>query len=327
MDHDLADEVVRAAIASIEVESATLVEKLEMLIEMATGLQKKPKHAEQLWQAVTLYERAIELCENSQPLLKGRSLAGMGTALRTIPDEGPGLLLRAKTCYETALPLLQEHASPEEIAEAEMNLGLVLQSLAGFHQANLSDSIQAYQRALRVFTGDSYPQEHAILQNNIAIAYLSMPLTEGDDMRQALAVQTFRQALQWVTLIDHPSEYAMLQNNLGNALQYLPSVHPVENNWQAVQAYDEALKVRTARDMPIEYANTIANKANALMNLPDDPQHPEAGNPRHLKAAQTYYQEAAELFQHYGRFEQVEAVQQVLQEIAAELAVIPSPVD
>lgn len=320
MNHNLADEVVKAAVTAIEAESATLIEKVEMLIEMATGLQKKPKEATQLWQSVALYEQAIELCRSEQPLLKGRSLAGMGTALRTIPDEGPELLLRSKTCYESALPLLQEHASPEEIAEAEMNLGLVLQSLASFHQARLSDSIQAYQRALRVFTGAAYPQEYAILQNNIAIAYLSMPLTDGEDMRQALAVQTFRQALEWVTLIDHPSEYAMLQNNLGNALQYLPSVHPVENNWLAIQAYDEALKVRTARDTPIEYANTIANKANALLNLPDDLQHPEAGNPKHLKAAQAYYQEAVDLFQQYGRFEQVETVQQVLQEIVAELA-------
>lgn len=139
-------------------------------------------------------------------------------------------------------------------------------------------------------------------------------------MRQALAVQTFRQALQWVTLIDHPTEYAMLQNNLGNALQYLPSVHPVENNLQAVEAYDEALKVRTARDTPLEYANTIANKANVLINLPDDLDHPESGNPRRLQTAQDYYREAAELFRQYGRFDQVEAVQQTLQEIAVELA-------
>jgi tetratricopeptide (TPR) repeat protein len=316
----MTDAAVKAALAAVESESATVVEKIEMLIELATGFQQKPKHPEQLWQAVELYQSAVEISQD-YPLLRARAQAGMGTALRSIPDQGSELLQRAQACYQTALPVLQEQASPEEIAEAEMNLGLVLQSLVPFRQARLVDAIQTYQRALRVFSGDAYPQEFAILQNNIAIAYLSMPLSaEGDDMRQAMAVQAFRQALDWITLIDHPSEYAMLQNNLGNALQYLPSTHPVENNLQALAAYDEALKVRTAQDTPLEYANTLANKANVLLNLPDDLEHPEAGNRSCLSQAQSLLQEAMMIFQEYGRFDQMQAVQQTLEEIAGELA-------
>ncbi|MBD2465207.1 hypothetical protein H6G89_29800 [Oscillatoria sp. FACHB-1407] len=316
MASSMTDAAVKAAIAAVESESATLVEKIEMLIELATEFQKKPKDVEPLWQAVELYRSAITL-SSDHPLLWARAQAGMGTALRSIPDDGTDLLLQARDCYQTALPVLQEHASSEEIAEAEMNLGLVLQSLVSFHQARLVDAIQAYQRALRVFTGDAYPQEFAILQNNIAIAYLSMPLSaEGDDMRQAMAVQSFRQALEWVTLIDHPSEYAMLQNNLGNALQYLPSTHPVENNVQALLAYDEALKVRTVHDTPLEYANTIANKANVLLNLPDDLEHPEAGNPNCLSQAKALFQEAAVIFERYGRFDQMRTIQQTLEEIS-----------
>lgn len=110
-------------------------------------------------------------------------------------------------------------------------------------------------------------------------------------------------------------EYAMLQNNLGNALQYLPSAHSVENNWRAIAAYDEALKVRNARDTPIEYANTIANKANDLCNLPDDPEHPAAGNDGNLLQARQYYQEARAIFRQYGRLEQAEVVEQVLGEL------------
>ncbi|WP_206603015.1 hypothetical protein [Leptolyngbya ohadii] len=321
--NSMTDIAMKAAIEAIESESATLTEKIEMLIEIATQLQQKPKDAQQLQQSVTLYLYAINLCQNQgqnqYPLLMARAIAGMGTALRSIPEDGFECMEQAKDCYETALPILQEHASPEEVAEAEMNLGVVLQTLAGAGKARLTDSIHAYQRSLRVFTGETYPQESAILHNNIAIAYLSMPLSaEGEDMRQAMAVQSFQQALQWITLIDHPSEYAMLQNNLGNALQYLPSTHPVENSWRAVAAYDQALRVRTARDTPIEYANTIANKANALCNLPDDYEHPELGNPLHLQQAKAYYREAAELFQQYGRSEQAMAMQQAIEEIERE---------
>lgn len=317
----MTDTAVKAAIAAIESESATTVEKIDMLIEMATQLQKKPKEPEQFEQAVVLYERAIALCGSDEPLRRARATVGMATALRSIPAHDAALLMQAKSLYATALPILQEHASPEEVAEAEMNLGLVLQSLVAVGQARMADSIQAYQRALRVFTGDAYPQEHAILQNNIAIAYLSMPMTGAGDMQQGMAVQAFEQALRWVTLIDHPNEYAMLQNNLGNALQYLPSTHAIDNNVRAVTAYDEALKVRTASDTPLEYANTIANKANVLSNLPDDLEHPETGNRQNLQQACDYYREAQAIFTHYGQLEQAETVAQALHEVTAELNV------
>ena len=216
--------------------------------------------------------------------------------------------------------VLEERGAPEEVAEAQMNLGLVLQGLVGFGLAELKDAVQLYQRALRVFTGEAYPQEYAILQNNIAIAYLSMSLSpEAEEMRQAVAVQSFEQALKWVTLIEHPSEYAMLQNNLANALQYLPSTHPVDNNLRALKAYDEALKVRTARDTPIEYANTISNKANVLYNLPDDLENPNKGNLNNLLKAKTLYEKALEIFTGHGEMERSQIVNEVLLGIEKEI--------
>jgi hypothetical protein len=116
----------------------------------------------------------------------------------------------------------------------------------------------------------------------------------------------------------------MLQNNLGNALQYLPSVHPVDNNLRALEAYNEALKVRTAKDTPVEYANTIANKANILFNLPDDVENPEAGNPNHLKTAKTLYEEAQLIFTQYGESERAEMVGQALQDLDVELQALSS---
>ncbi|NEP44999.1 MAG: hypothetical protein F6K35_39580, partial [Okeania sp. SIO2H7] len=149
------------------------------------------------------------------------------------------------------------------------------------------------------------------LQNNIAIAYLSMTSAIGrDDLKQAIAIQTFEQALESINLIDHPSEYAMLQNNLGNALQYLPSTHPVENNLRALTAYDEALKVRTAEDTPLVYAHTIANRANVLANLPDDVEHPENGNAKQVTDAIASYQEAEAIFVEYGQLAQAETMRQ-----------------
>ncbi len=323
MTPNINDTDIAAALAAIKSESATLAEKIQMLIDMATGLQKKPKSKKQLYDSVFLYTQAIELCPNEEALLRARALLGMGTALRTIESQGPDLLLEAKTAYEEALPILEERASPEELAEAQMNLGLVLQELAGFNLAELKEALHLYQRAVRVFTGEKYPQEYAILQNNIAIAYLSVSLSpEAEEMRQALAVQSLEQALKWVTLIDHPREYAMLQNNLANTLQYLPSTHPIDNNLRALKAYDEALKVRTARDTPVEYANTISNKANVLYNLPDDPENPKRGNLNNLLKAKTLYEKSLEIFTRHGERERAQIVDEVLSGIEKEILAI-----
>jgi tetratricopeptide (TPR) repeat protein len=267
-----------------------------------------------------LYNRANAMCGEDYPLLKVRAKVGIAGVLKTIPDGGTELLLQAKAGYEEALAILREFAAKEEVAEAEMNLGLVLQSLVPFNLARITDSIKAYQAALKVFTWQNYPQEYAILHNNIAIAYLSTSTSsEQKYLYEGLAVQTFEEALKHINLIEHPREYAMLHNNLGNALQYLQSTHPLDNILRAIAAYDEALKVRNSRDTPLEYANTIANKANALLNLPDDLEKPEIGNRENLLQALVYYQEAWEIFIQQGQVEQAQIVAQVLEEVEAEL--------
>jgi hypothetical protein len=168
-----------------------------------------------------------------------------------------------------------------------------------------------------VFTRETHAQEFAILHNNLAIAYLSIPLTdERAKMREALAVQSFEEVLKVVNLIDHPTEYAMIQNNLGNALQYAASGHPLENNLRALAAYEEALKVRNARDTPLEYANTLANKANVLRNLPDDPLESSVG--ANLDSARALYEEALALFARSRQLGSAALVEEALAEIARE---------
>jgi len=229
-------------------------------------------------------------------------------------------LLEAKKAYEKALEILREHGKPEEVAEAKMNLGLVLQALVPDNLATMKQAIEVYQQALLIFTANTYPQEYAILQNNIAIAYLSMTLSpEREGMRQAMAVQSFEEALKAVNLMEHPNEYAMLHNNLANALQYLPSLHPIDNNLRALAAYNEALKVRTGKDTPLEYAATISNKANVLYNLPDNPKHPEAGNYQNLLQAKKLYEEAQGIFCEYQELQRATVVSEALSAVEAEL--------
>lgn len=298
---DRVEDQVRAALAAAEDEDATPVERAEMLMEIAIGVQQRPKASKQLQAAIELYDRALAMCPADAPLLSARITARRGTALQAVQEDGHTSLEAARAAFEAAIPVLTQSGTAEETAEAEMNLGVVLQSLAGLHRARIVDALAAYHRALRTFDRHRHPQEFAILQNNIATAFLSIPLTdEKAKVREALAVQAFEEGLKVVNIVDHPVEYAMLQNNLGNALQYASSAHPVENNLRALKAYDEALAVRSRERMPAEYANTIANKANCLWNLPDDPEHPERGNRGNLLQAKEYYAEAREIFTRAG---------------------------
>jgi tetratricopeptide (TPR) repeat protein len=305
---------------AVDEAEATPAEKTEMLMEIAMGLQQRPKAIDDLRAAVGLYRTALDICPADATLLSARVQARMATALMATPSEGAAYLEEARDILETALAALIAEGSDAEIAEAEMNLGLALQNLAGMQRARISDAIAAYQRSLRTFDKTRHPKEYAILQNNLAAAFMSVPFTDDSGkMREALAVQAFEEGLNAVNLIDHPSEYAMLQNNLGNALQYVSSSHPIENCLRALEAYEEALKVRTRRAAPGEYANTVSNKANCLANLPDDPARPEAGNVRNLTAAVALYREAMAIFQETGASDKAAAVADALAGIAHDI--------
>jgi tetratricopeptide (TPR) repeat protein len=317
---DRLQEEVRAALTAAHAADASPAERAEMLMEIAVGLQRQPRSVEHITSAIELYSRALALCPDDLPLLAARITARKGTALQALPDAGVSGLEDAHAAFLLAIPVLRDHGRPEELAEAEMNLGLVIQALAGEGRALITDAIAAYQRALRTFDKTRYCQEFAILQNNLATAFLSIPLVDARaKIREALAVQAFEEGLKVIGLIDHPAEYAMLQNNLGNALQYVSSSHAVENNARAVIAYDEALKVRTREATPIEYANTISNKANCLWNLPDDLDAPERGNPENLRSARTLYVEAREVFMARGALDQARIVAEALTQIEREL--------
>lgn len=322
----LADAEVRAALAAAEDPLASPAERAEMLMEIARGLQLKPRTPQQLHDAVTLYRRARSLVPEGENLLAARILAREGTAHQALPNGGADPLHDARACFEAARPVLAGLGLPEEVAEVDLNLGLIAQSLSGAGPGRIQDAISHYHRALKVFTETAFPREHAIVHNNLAIIYLSLPTSDkAGELREAMAVQSFEQVLKVVNLVDHPVEYAMAQNNLGNALQYAPGGNRIANLLRAVEAYDEALKVRNPHDTPVEYANTVANKANALANLPDDPADPLSGQQRNLREARALYHEAQVLFRERGMHGHAEAVTEALAGIDA--PVDPTPDD
>ena len=133
----------------------------------------------------------------------------------------------------------------------------------------LTEAVKAYHEAIHCgFDAERQPEQHGLIQNNIGLAYLSMPMVEASDqLRMAVAVQSFREACRMFPRDSHPEMWASTQMNLANALQYIPSSHPAENLAKAVEIYEELLAARDREHDPVGYARVLANQGNALAHL------------------------------------------------------------
>lgn len=175
----------------------------------------------------------------------------------------------AEARLRQAIALAGETPLPGFVAEIWFELALLLHEAAGENRGGLVGAIDAYQTAIhRGLSLDHEPEGYALAQNNLGLAYLSLPMSgSGDALRGAVAVQSFREALKVYGKDTHPEAWASAQLNLANALQHLPSAHPQENLVQAVSIYDELLAVRSKAIDPVGYARLLANQANALAHL------------------------------------------------------------
>lgn len=160
-------------------------------------------------------------------------------------------------------------ASPMFAAALWTELGILYQDRGGQSRGALTQAVKAYHEAIHAGYDEARnPEQYGLLQNNIGLAYLAMPMVEASDqLRMAVAVQSFREASRMFTREASPDMWASTQLNLANALQYLPSSHPVENLGKAVEIYEQLLDVRDREQDPVGYARVLANQANALAHL------------------------------------------------------------
>ncbi len=254
---------------------------LSLAVRYAVGRSDQPPYAGSLegeLRAFVLMLQATSLLEREDvaaalPLLK----EAVNAARQTSPEFAAQLLgqLAALEGEKRPAAAIQHYREALSIAlgpcraELSLQLGMALQDNANGNRPALLEAVKAYQDALRFgITVEQNPESFALLQNNLALAYLAMPMTEaGDQLRMGIAVQSLREALKVYTKETHPEQWASAQLNLANALQYIPTSHPEENLIQAVEIYDEILSVRQKAFDPVGYARLLANQANALAHL------------------------------------------------------------
>ncbi|OAN48370.1 hypothetical protein A6A03_08290 [Chloroflexus islandicus] len=165
-----------------------------------------------------------------------------------------------------------DYIPPENLSEvrarAAAQLGQLLQEHANGQRGPLQAAVRCYQEALRFYRRETHPLEFAFIQNNLALAYLAMPMTEaGDRLRGAIAVQALRAALSVYDPDQHPHEWTSARLNLANALQYVHSARPAEHLLEAVAIYEDLLQRRDPAADPAGYARILANLGNALAHL------------------------------------------------------------
>lgn len=216
--------------------------------------------------AIADLEKAVECARNISPVFAAQ-LLGQLAALRgnTAGHDAEHVMAN----YRDALELAADTPLDGLRAELWVNLGTCYQEHSGGRRDLLTQAIQAYQQAVRCgLSGTHFPELYALAQNNLGLAYLTMPMVEASDtLRKAVAVQSFREALKVYQADTHRLEWVSAKLNLANALQHLPSSHPEENLAQSVEIYEELLQARNRAEDPVGYARLLANQANALAHL------------------------------------------------------------
>lgn len=204
---------------------------------------------------------AIEDAGEASPLFAAQlqgQLAGLRDDAATAANDIRQALARAR-----------DSRSKDLRAGLWTELGILYQERGGQTRGALTEAVRAYQEAVHAgYDASRRPEQYGFLQNNIGLAHLATPMTDAADrLRLAVAVQSFREAARVITPESNPALWTSAQVNLANALQYLPSSHPVENLGKAVAIYETVLAARERDVDPVGYARVLANQANALAHL------------------------------------------------------------
>ncbi|MEZ5115903.1 MAG: hypothetical protein R2737_06515 [Candidatus Nanopelagicales bacterium] len=206
---------------------------------------------------------------------------------------------------DAALRALPAGAPDELRAELLVTRALARQQAAGTDRGALLAVVGDLTGALKTYREDTHPEQFAACNQQLALAYLVMPMSDqGDRIRLGVAVTSLRAALRVFTPQTHPAAWASTQLNLANALQYLPSVHQEQNLDEAVQLYEELLQFRDPDRDPVGVARILANQGNALGHLGA------------LDSAQQRLERARGLFAAAGDGEGVAGVDDILASVA-----------
>jgi len=141
--------------------------------------------------------------------------------------------------------------------------------IAQFPHGNITThkeiAITGYEIALTIFTFEAFPQEWALTQFSLAIAYRNRIRREKADNLEK-AITAYQEALKVRTFDAFPEDWAMTQRNLGEAYRNRIRGDKACNLESAIAYCQEALKVYTFDAFPQDWAGTQNNLALAYID-------------------------------------------------------------
>ena len=139
------------------------------------------------------------------------------------------------------------------------------QGITSSRQADLENALSIYQRVIELSPRETFLEDWAIAQNNLANAYSDRLRGNRADNLE-LAIKGYNLALEVYTRADFPEKWAMTQNNLANAYSYRLRGEQAYNLELAIKGYNLVLEVYTRADFPEKWAMAQNNLAAASRN-------------------------------------------------------------
>ena len=127
------------------------------------------------------------------------------------------------------------------------------QRINGDTAENLEMAIAVYQYALQVRTKEAFPNQWAMTQYNLGIAYRNR--IKGNNAQNVeLALAAYQKALEVYTKETFPTAWAATQYNLGIAYSNRIKGDKTENIEKAIAAFQNASEIYTRDAFPEEWA-------------------------------------------------------------------------
>jgi len=210
----------------------------------------------------------LEITEDTNNVVWAQGQIECGLALyNMLTDDNKENLLQAINCFQDALRIYTEEATPDDWAMTLYHLGKAYCELPADESGeNLRQAIDYFQTALRFYTEETAPETWARIMDYLGFAYYALRATEYDQNVQQ-AIECYHAALRVYTEDATPTDWAMMKSNLGIIYSELPVGDCGENQRLAIACYLDALRVYTEDATPTEWAMVKSHLGFIYCNL------------------------------------------------------------
>lgn len=220
-------------------------------------------------------------------------LINLGNNLSTLgelePKNANQHLAAAFDYYQKAEKSISETQEPYLYGVLKLNMANFY-----YRSGKLSEAINLLEETLPFFPRARYPQEYALIRNNIGESYRSLLAKSLESRQKNLekALINLQEAAGIRTVEHSPVDYAGTQFNLGAVYNEMRTGDLLQNQIRSENAYKNALKVYTRDKYPYNYAKVLSNLGNTYLTICD---HYRSKQAEFMPKAIACYEEAIEL--------------------------------